>query len=92
MSEQQQGKIHILVALGTPPARPRERQISIEERVRSMLECIESGHYSAVEWLTIGKLYTALQKKKQTPRVRNLMSMIEPILNKYGYNGTAPGK
>lgn len=62
------------------------RKVSVEEKVRDALECIDSGHPSHVEWIMIKKLYAALQKKeKKSKRVLNIMKMIEPVLAKYGH-------
>lgn len=61
----------------------------IESRVRELLEKLESGHESHREWLVLNSLYRDLSARKQSPRVRNLMGMIEPILGKYGYHKVA---
>lgn len=61
---------------------------SVEDQVREALECIDSGHDSHVEWNMIRRLYRQLHDmKKKSPRVENLMKMIEPVLQKYGYFG-----
>lgn len=60
----------------------------LEDRVRNAIELIDSGYKSDVTWLMIRKLYTKLQEMKPSPRVANLMKMIEPVLAKYGYHKT----
>lgn len=65
---------------------------SIEDQVHNMLELIDSSHDSHVEWLTINRLYESLKKCKQTPRVDNLIKLIEPRLAKYGYHKVASTK
>lgn len=66
-------------------AKPRPR-FTVEDKVRAMLELIDSGHESYTEWLTIQKLYDKLCSMKQTSRVKNIKQMIEPVLNKFGYH------
>lgn len=61
---------------------------SVEDRVREAIELIESGHDSRVEWHMLVGLYRQLASRKKTERVRNLMSMIKPTLEKYGYYGS----
>lgn len=74
-------------------ARPKSPKVSVEERVRDALECIESGHDSSVDWQFINKTYKQLCSLKQTPRVANLKKMIEPVLAHYGYHKvTTEGK
>lgn len=61
---------------------------SIEDDVREALDCIESGHDSLVEWKMINKLHKELnQMKKKSPRVQNLLDMMEPVMAKYGIYG-----
>lgn len=61
----------------------------LEDRVRDLLNMIDSGHPSHQEWLTINKLYRDLSERKKSPRVQNLIGMIEPILSKFGYHKVA---
>lgn len=86
----------ILLEIGMPEQPSHERQeapcLSIEDRVRDALDMIDSGHESSVEWLMINKLHKALRERKQTPRVRNLLKMIEPVMAKYGYYGVGKEK
>lgn len=72
-----------------PSTNANQLGLSVEDKVRDALECIESGYKSDVEWLMINRLYTSLQKAKQSPRVRNLRKMIEPVMAKYGYHKVA---
>lgn len=69
-----------------PNTSEKHLPLSIEDQVKDAIDCIDSGYKSDVEWLMINKLYSELEKKKPTPRVKNLMSMIEPVLAKYGYH------
>lgn len=84
-------QIKLLVEVPTPEesSKPKSPCLSPEERVRHYIDLIESGHKSDVEWITLNKFYKALCKCKKTPRVQNLISMIKPVLAKYGYHGVA---
>lgn len=81
----------IIIALEMPSpekskaARP-SAACSPEEKIRKSIELIESGYCSDTEWLMLNKLYKSLKQKKQTPRVKNAMAMIKPVLAKYGYH------
>lgn len=84
-------RIQVLIDNGTPEhiTRPHEDSCEprpIEDEIRDSLELIESGYESNVEWKAIKGLYTQLTQMKQTERVRNLRSMIKPVLSKYGYH------
>lgn len=88
-------KLQILVEMPHPAPEKTEKApvgLSIEDKVRDALDCIDSGYDSRVEWLMINKLYSELQKRKQTPRVQNLRKMIEPVLAKFGYHGVSAEK
>ena len=69
-------------------ARPLPEKIPVEAEVRDMIECIESGEDSAVQWITLNKLYGAIKDRKDS-RALNLKKMIEPTLAKYGQHGVA---
>lgn len=59
----------------------------LEEEVRDLLLKIDTGGHDAnMEWEYLKKIYGGLQNTKQTPRVRNLREMIEPVLAKYGHH------
>lgn len=74
-------------------AEPQEQKASVEDKVREALDCIDSGHDSAVEWSMINRVYKDLMAlKKPSPRAKNLMGMIEPVLEKYGYFEVPAGK
>ena len=78
-----------------PPAPKKPEQPvkeSIEDQVHNMLELIDSNVDSRQEWLVINRLYESLTACKQTPRVQNLIKLIEPRLAKYGYHKTAATK
>lgn len=67
-------------------AYPQKEEKSIEEEVREALELIDSGHESYTEWKMINKLARELRTRKDS-RSKNLLSMIDPILEKYGIYG-----
>lgn len=85
------GSIKVMLEIGMPqvqanPQSQSEYKESVEDKVRSALECIESGYDSSMEWSMINRLYRDLCKlKKPSERALNLLKMIEPILAKYGY-------
>lgn len=74
-----------------PPSKEKPEPVhkqSVEERVRECLECVESGRDSHKEWLILSNLYKALlNTKKKSPRGKNILKMIEPVMTKYGYAG-----
>lgn len=85
--------MRILVDIQMPPAgAPEQKKPApppLEDRIRNMLDLVDSGHPSHREWLTINKLYRDLKGREQNPRIENLISMIEPILSKFGYHEVA---
>lgn len=94
-----QGKansIKVMLELPMPAPAPAVQKkletpkVPIEDKVREALECIDSGYESGVEWAMINGLYRSLCKlKKPSPRARNLIEMIEPVLAKFGYHGVS---
>lgn len=62
--------------------------ISLESRVKDMIDCIESGHPSSREWIALNKFFGTLQGRKDS-RSKRLLAMIEPIMAKYGQHGVA---
>lgn len=89
--------IRIMIDVGNPePASENKhdhavpKKPTVEEKVREALECIESGFESHVEWTMINKLYKDLiASPKKNERMQNIISMIAPILKKYGYHGVS---
>lgn len=89
----------VIIELGMPTEHRKERhatpRLSVEDKVREALDLIESGHESSIEWRMISRLYRDLKAmsggKRKSPRVRNLIKMIEPVLAKYGYHGVDAG-
>jgi hypothetical protein len=80
--------LNIVIEAGPPDTVPRAYcKPSLEEKVRDLLLHIDTGGHDAhVEWEYIKKLYRKLQEVKQTPKVKNLRDMIEPVLAKYGHH------
>lgn len=75
------------VARATPP--PVKRP-PLEDQVREALELIESGNESRMEWILLNKIHACLKKKKKlSPRGKNIVKMIEPVLAHYGYHGVS---
>ena len=59
---------------------------SPEDQVRERIERIDSGCGSEVDFLVLRKFQEALKAKKPcTPRMKNLIEMIEPVMRRFGY-------
>lgn len=69
------------------PSETKYKSKSIEEKIKECIECVESGYDSPVEWKLLNRTLAKLRKMKRTPRVKNLIAMIEPIMSKHGYHG-----
>ena len=85
-------KIQIMLQT-EPPAPNKNKSIekpdtSIEDEVKEAIEMIDSGHDSYVEWKLLNKLAKELRPRKDA-RSKNLMSMIDPVLQKYGIHGVS---
>lgn len=73
---------------GVPSKSEPVEKIPLETRVRDMIDCIESGHESAVEWITINKIYKHLEGRTDK-KAKAILDMIQPIMSKYGQHGVA---
>lgn len=59
---------------------------SIEEQVRERIDRIDNGCGTHVDFLVLKKLQESLRQRQPcTPRVQNIMDMIEPVMRKFGY-------
>lgn len=67
---------------------PDLEKIPLETKVRDMLDLIESGHESAVEWITINKIFRHL-KGRTDKRSKDILAMIRPVMAKYGQHDVA---
>ncbi len=84
-------KIHIMLETAPPEQIPEKsklpEKLSVEDRVRELIDCINSGYDSEMEWILLNKFYNTLQRSgKSGPRVDNLKKMIELVLSKFGYH------
>jgi hypothetical protein len=82
--------IGISLMVSTPPPRPsageHKRMPSVEDKVRKCIERIDNGCGTEVDFLTLKKLKAAIQaRKKITPRMKNILDMIEPVIQRFGY-------
>lgn len=81
--------IGISISIKDMPMPPKEkchRGPSIEDQVRHRIENIDSGSGCLQDFLVLKKLQESLRQKKPcTPRIQNLMDMIEPVMRKFGY-------
>lgn len=81
--------ISLLVSQMPGPHQRREhpeRKPTIEQKVRDCIERIDNGCGTEVDFLTLKKLKAAIQAKpKLTPRMKNILDMVEPVIRKFGY-------
>jgi hypothetical protein len=88
--------MQVKIMVGTePPSKEKTKECackddlpSIEEEVREAIDLIESGHDSYMEWKLLNKLAKELRTRKDA-RSKNLMEMIDPVLQKYGLHGVS---
>lgn len=90
--QQQQPHSTILIIHQQMPTERTDKKlpepISVESRVRDMIDCIESGYDSSVEWIALNKFYDSIRGRKDG-KAKNLIRMIEPVMAKYGQHGVA---
>jgi len=81
-------KQRISILIETEPPKeihPVYKHKSIEERVRECILAIESGEDSKREWELIKKLNNELMRHSRlSPRAKNVLRLIKPIIDKYG--------
>lgn len=92
MSENSPNMIGISLLISQMPARRQgreehhERRPTIEQKVRDCIERIDNGCGTEVDFLTLKKLKAAIQSKpKLTPRMKNILDMVEPVIRRFGY-------
>jgi hypothetical protein len=80
-------KVGISIRLEMPVAGKNETKSrpNIEDQVRACIQRIDDGTGSEVDFLMLKRLKAALLKKEKSPRVKNLLEMIEPTLRRFGY-------
>lgn len=82
-------KVGLSVMIAQPPPMKMhkpEPKASVEDKVRDCIDRIDNGCGTEVDFLTLKKLKAAIQSKpKQTPRMVNLVKMIDPIMKRFGY-------
>lgn len=79
-------KVGISIRLEMPAAGGTTRpKPNIEDQVRACIQRIDDGTGTEVDFLMLKRLKAALLKKERTPRVKNLLEMIEPTLRRFGY-------
>lgn len=86
-------KIKMMLELDPPSSEKTKQSVvdegpTVEEQVRQAIEMIDSGHDSYVEWKLLNKLAKELRSRKDA-RSKNLMEMIDPVLQKYGLHGVS---
>lgn len=71
---------------------PAPLKVPLEDKIRDLVEEVDSGRESYQQWLILNKFYKGLKAKPNSPRVKNLKKMIEPILSKYGQHKVTVGE
>lgn len=86
--------IQLSVGISMPDQKQDQQEskpaLSVEDKVRYMLDLVESGYRSDTEWKILNRMFRDLQAMpKKSPRVQNLIRMIGPVLSKFGYHGVS---
>lgn len=87
--------IKLAISLEMPSAQSEKKyedckRPPMEDRIRECLENILSDRDSHEDWILVNKVYKALcEKKKLSPRGKNIVKMIKPVLAKFGYHQIA---
>lgn len=90
--------IRVMLSMEVPKpspvqAKPEAASVTIEDRVRDLIDRIDSGYRSDMEWILLNKLHSSLSEKRgKSKRIDNLLAMIEPIMAKYGYHKVSATK
>ena len=89
MGSPSKGQIRISLLLQTQPPetsapRPDECKTTLEQNVKDAILMVDSHHDCPMEWDYIQRVWDKLQTIKETPRIRNLLDMIHPVMAKYG--------
>lgn len=74
------------------PEAPAESQ-SVEERIQEAIDCIRTGEDTAMHWALLNRMFRTLSSiPRPSARAKNILSMIRPVLAKYGYHGVASNR
>lgn len=85
-------KVSISIEMPKPDTEIPEvyKKVSVEDKIRQMLDLIDTDHSDHVDWETLRRLYNKLQSiKAPSRRQKNLIDMITPVMEKYGYSDAA---
>lgn len=85
-------KIHIELEMPGPDTKVPDimKEPSIEDKIRSMIDMLDTGHSDHVDWETLRRLHQKLANvPNPNKRQKNLLDMLEPIMQKYGYSDAA---
>lgn len=78
--------VSVLVSQMPPKGTCEKKLPTVEEKVRECIERIDNGCGTEVDFLTLKKLKAAIQAKpKLTPRMKNILKMVEPTIQRFGY-------
>lgn len=79
-------KVGISIRLEMPAVSGKAKpKPNLEDQVRACIQRIDDGTGTEVDFLMLKRLKVALLKKEKSPRVKNLLEMIEPTLRRFGY-------
>ena len=89
MGSPSKGQIRISLLLQTQPPEQtapeyKDCKASLEQNVKDALLQVDSHRDCPMEWDYIQRVWDKLQTLKETPRIRNLLDMIHPVMAKYG--------
>lgn len=63
---------------------------SVEDKVRHLLDLIDTEYSTPADWETLRRLFNMLNAvKKPNKRQKNLIELIKPVMEKYGYSDSA---
>lgn len=81
-------KVSISLTLQMPSGQSASQSArpNIEDQVRACIQRIDDGTGTEVDFLLLKRLKADLLKRKaKSPRIENLLQMIEPTLRRFGY-------
>lgn len=78
--------ISVMLQMPSEPSSQKTSRPNLEDQVRACIQRIDDGTGTEVDFLVLKRLKTALLKKDtKSPRIQNLLQMIEPTLRRFGY-------
>ena len=89
MGSPSKGQIRISLLLQTQPPEKSAPEYAdckptLEQKVKDAILIVDSHHDCPSEWDYIQRVWDKLVTLKETPRIRNILDMIHPVMAKYG--------